>query len=120
MRSLFISCFGTLIVFTFGFIFKERGIYILPVLGFFIGIMWPTIMAVAITHFKKQAAVFTSAIIVLAGALNAAMQAVIGITNRRIGPAWGYRSSMLYALLMTIGLFILYYRIKQKKLFQNV
>jgi fucose permease len=115
MRSLFISCFGALIVFALGFLFKARGIYILPVLGFFIGMMWPTIMAVAIIHFKKNAAVFTSAIIVLGGALNAGLQAVIGITNRRLGPAWGYRSSMLYALIMTICLFILHSRIKQKE-----
>ncbi|MDR1947814.1 MAG: MFS transporter [Spirochaetaceae bacterium] len=115
MRCLFIASFATVLVYALGFAAGPRGIYVLPVLGFFIAIMWPTIMAVAMGHFGSQSAVLTSAIIVLSGALNAAVQLLIGLTNRLIGAAWGYRSCILYALLMIGALILLRRRMARTK-----
>jgi len=49
----------------------------------------------------------TSAIIVIAGALNSCVQLLIGLCNRLAGPAWGYRSCLVYAIIIIIMLFIL-------------
>ncbi|GHT77306.1 hypothetical protein FACS1894130_01180 [Spirochaetia bacterium] len=100
MRSLFIACIATVIIYAAGFALGVRGIWVLPALGFFIAIMWPTIMAVAMGFFGKQAPVITSAIIVLSGALNSGIQFVIGLTNRFAGEAWGYRSCLVYSIIM--------------------
>jgi fucose permease len=106
MRSLFAAVFLMIGVFVLGFSLGPRGLYILPVLGFFIAVLWPTIMAVAMGYFGSYAPVMTGAMIALGGALNGGLQLLIGLTNRVIGPAWGYRSCVLYALIL-VGLMIL-------------
>jgi fucose permease len=100
MRSLFIACIATVVIYAVGFVLGVRGIWVLPALGFFIAIMWPTIMAVAMGFFGKQSPVITSAIIVISGALCSGVQFVIGLTNRFAGAAWGYRSCLGYGIIL--------------------
>jgi fucose permease len=111
VRSLFIACFAAIAVYALGFSLGIRGIWVLPLLGFFIAIMWPTVMAVAMGFFGKRAPVITSAIIVLSGAVNSALQFVIGLTNRFAGAAWGFRSCLGYAVILAVVLFLLNRRI---------
>jgi fucose permease len=99
-----------------GFLLGEKGIYLLPVLGFFIGPFWPTIMAIAVMRFGGNAAVYASAIIALGGSLNAFLQFVIGLTNRFFGPAWGYRSCVLYVLVCFSLLLVLNRKMKNANL----
>ena len=107
MRSLFISTALVIVTFTLGFFLKEKGIYVLPGLGFFTAIYWPTLLAVAMGYFKEDAPVMTSAIIVIGGALNSGIQFLIGLINRHVGPAWGYRSCLLYAICIIAALIAL-------------
>ncbi|MCL2320298.1 MAG: MFS transporter [Treponema sp.] len=104
MRSLFIAALAAFCVFFLGFVLGARGIYVLPVLGFFVAVFWPTAMAVAMGYFREDAPVMTGAIIVIAGALNSGIQFLIGVINRTMGPAWGYRSCLFYALLTVASL----------------
>jgi fucose permease len=115
MKSLIGAAGITAVIFALGFCLGARGIMILPAVGFFIAIMWPTTMAVAIGFFGRDAAVMSSAIIVLGGAINALMQLLIGLTNRYLGAAWGYRSCLVYALLLIGVLLFLRQRIGRKK-----
>ena len=105
MRSLFIAVLASFVILFIGFALGAKGIYVLPVLGIFVAIFWPTTLATAMGYFGGDAPVMTSAIIVLAGALNATLQFLIGLTNRFLGPAWGYRSCLFYSAL-TIAVFI--------------
>ncbi|MCL2270557.1 MAG: hypothetical protein FWC24_04355, partial [Treponema sp.] len=115
IRSLLGASFIIFAVYVTGFFLGEKGIYVLPSLGFFVAILWPTIMAVAIRRFGEDAPVFSSAMIAISGLINAAVQFVVGLTNRVFGPAWGYRSSLIYTVLL-IGTLLLLYRIyKQDK-----
>ena len=107
IRSLFIATAATILVFIIGFSLGPNGIYVLPALGFFTALFWPTTLAIAIRYFKKNAPIMNSAIIVLAGAINALIQFFIGLTNRFAGPAWGYRSCIIYALLAIVALVFL-------------
>jgi len=107
LRSLFIASLAVVVIFILGFVFGERGVYILPGLGFFTAIFWPTLMAAAMMYFKEDSPVVTSAIIVIAGAMNSGIQYLMGLTNRIAGPAWGYRSGLLYAVLIVISLVVL-------------
>jgi fucose permease len=101
MRSILGACLAVLIIFLAGFLCGARGIWILPALGFFVAVMWPTLMAVAISFFGSRSPIMTSAIIAIAGALNAGVQLLIGLTNRFLGAAWGYRSGLIYGLFLT-------------------
>jgi fucose permease len=119
MRSL-IGCTALVfVIFIAGFCLGERGILLLPALGFFIGPFWPTIMAVGIKHFGKDAPVMASAIIAIAGTLNAGIQLVVGMTNRYFGPACGYRSSAVYMLSCFALLMVLNKRLKNKEIFHE-
>jgi len=107
MRCLFIAVSTAIIILVVGFIFGGKGIYILPALGFFVAVFWPTLLASAMVYFRQDSAVMTSAIIAIAGALNSGIQYLVGLTNRFIGPAWGYRSALLYAVLVIAALLVL-------------
>ena len=113
IRSLFIASFAVVLVFILGFTLGEKGVNVLPALGFFTAIYWPTLLAAAMVYFGKDAPVMTSAIIVIGGALNSGIQFLIGRINQFAGPAWGYRSCLLYGLLVIISLIILTRRTKK-------
>ena len=115
MRSLFVAGFATVFIYALGFGLGVRGIWALPVLGFFIAIMWPTVMALAMNFFGKQAPVITSAIIVLSGAINSAIQFVVGLTNRFVGTAWGFRSCLGYAVVLVAVLFFVNSRMRRRE-----
>ncbi|MDR2702388.1 MAG: MFS transporter, partial [Spirochaetaceae bacterium] len=106
MRSLTGAALIIAVIFMCGFALGAAGIYVLPLLGFFLAILWPTVIAVAIGRFGSDTPVMTSAIITIAGLLNSGIQLVMGYINRWIGPGWGYRSCLLFALLL-IGLLVL-------------
>ena len=108
LRSLFIAAIAAVFIFILGFILGGKGIYVLPGLGFFTAIFWPTLLAVAMGYFKEDSPVMTSAIIVIAGALNSGIQFLIGLANRLAGPAWGYRSCLLYAIISVAALVVLF------------
>ncbi|MDR2552059.1 MAG: MFS transporter [Treponema sp.] len=99
MRSLIGAVLIVMAIFAAGFALGPAGIYVLPVLGFFIAIFWPTLLSVAIKRFGNSAPVMTSAIIAIGGLVNAAMQFVMGYVNRW-DAAWGYRSSLIFALAL--------------------
>jgi fucose permease len=105
IRSLYFALAASIFLLFVGFSLGERGIWVLPFTGIFIAIMWPTIIAVAMQVFGPDAPAVTSVIITVSGAVNGVFQFVIGLTNQYIGPAWGYRSSLLYGVL---ALYLLY------------
>ena len=113
MRSLFIAVSAAILTYVVGFAFGARGINILPALGFFVAVLWPTILAVAMVYFGPDAPVMTSAVIVIASALASVVQYLIGLTNSLAGPAWGYRSCIVYAALIIVSLAVLARRMRR-------
>ncbi len=113
IRSLYIALVATVGLFLAGFALGRNGIWVLPFTGFTIGLLWPTLIAVAMQVFKANAPTVTSVIITTAGAVNAAFQLVIGLTNQYGGEAWGYRSCLLYAGITLLLLYLLASRIRQ-------
>jgi fucose permease len=107
MLSLIGAVLIILAIFAVGFSLGAAGIYVLPALGFFIAILWPTFMAVGIGRFGKDAAIKTGAMIAIGGLSNALIQLAIGFINRYMGAAWGYRSALVFSLLLLIVLFLI-------------
>jgi len=115
VKSLLGVTILALVVLVVGFSMGAKGIFVLPALGFLVALFWPTLMAVAIVCFGKDAPVYGGATIALAGLVNTVGQFLVGITNRVIGPAWGYRSSIVYTILMIFVLLLLYKNLKRQK-----
>lgn len=113
-RSLLAATGLTAAVFLAGFLLGRGGIWLLPVTGLFIGLMFPTMIAVAMKAFGRDAPQATGAIITLAGLVNGICQYAIGRTSQFFGNPWGYRSCLLYALLAMAAFFLLTARIKKR------
>jgi fucose permease len=116
IKSLIIATASTIAIFLAGFALGRNGIWLLPGTGFFIAIMFPTMMAVCTKYFAEDAAAVTSAIITLSGAVNGIFQLIIGFTNQYVGEPWGYRSCLLYSAVVLIILCRLSYRIRKQGL----
>jgi len=114
VRSLLGVAVLTLAVFAAGFSLGARGIFVLPVLGFLVALFWPTLMAVAIVSFGRDAPVYAGAVIAIAGIVNTVVQFLVGLTNRAIGPAWGYRSTLVYTALLIFALLLLYKSLRRR------
>jgi fucose permease len=116
MKSLMFAVIAVVIIYAAGFGLGQNGIWILPVSGLFIAVMWPTMMAVAMKVFGGDAPIVTSAIITVSGAINGIFQMVIGLTNQYAGEAWGYRSCLIYALVVLMMLYVLLRNVKKKSI----
>jgi fucose permease len=104
-RSILAAIFITLILLIIGFSLGRQGIWVLPFTGLFLGITFPTVLAMSIGVFREKAQAASSAIIVIAFSLNGIIQYLIGLINRYIGEAWGYRSCILYGVILIFMLF---------------
>ena len=112
MRSVLLSALAIFVIFAAAFSLGRKGIYILPVIGFFVAIIWPTVLAIGVSFFKERAQTASSAIICVVFAMNGCVQYMIGLINRYIGAAWGYRSCLLYSIVLVILLFKLSRRMR--------
>jgi fucose permease len=110
INSLLCAVMMIILLYAAGFGLGRRGIWILPLTGAFIAVIWPTILAVSIGVFKERAQTMSSAMIVIAFTVSGIVQYGFGLTNRYIGEAWGYRSCVLYAAILAVLLF----RLKRK------
>jgi fucose permease len=82
------------------FCLGRPGIYLLPVSGIFIALVYPAILAVSINVFKEKAQAMSPAMISIAFVLNGIAQYGFGLSNRFLGPAWAYRSCVIYGLIL--------------------
>jgi fucose permease len=99
LKSITGGCVIVCLIFAAGFLLGERGIWILPVSGFFIAILYPTMLALSIPVFRENARAVSSAIIPIAFTTNGLFQYLIGLINRYIGAEWGYRSCLVFSVL---------------------
>ena len=111
MKSIFVSGVIIFVLFAAAFSLGRTGIYLLPVTGFFIAIMWPTIMAISVGVFKERAQTAASAIICITFTTNGIIQYGVGLSNRFLGAAWGYRS---FVLLCSITLGVLLFLLARR------
>ena len=114
LRSLLGASMISLVILITGFLLGSQGIFVLPALGFFAAIFWPTLLAIAFVHFGRDAPVFSGAIIAISGIFSAGIQFLVGLTNQVLGSAWGYRSTVVYAAILIILLIILYRKFPKK------
>jgi fucose permease len=113
MRSLFIAIIGDILVLLVGFSLGRNGIWVLPLSGFFVAVLFPTTLAVVMKVFGNDAQSIIGVLITVGGAINGTFQWVIGLINQYVGPAWGYRSCLLYASIALGLLIVLSRRIKK-------
>jgi fucose permease len=107
MRSLIAAGLLTTVCFALGFGLGKNGIPFLALAAFPIAIIYPTLLAVSVRYFGAEASRMTGAMISIAFAFMALSQYLMGILNGVIGPAWGYRTCLVLAAVLTALLVIL-------------
>ena len=106
LKSVLFSSAVILVLFITAFSLGRAGIYLLPVAGFFIAIMYPTTLAISVGVFKERAQTVSSAMISIGFITSGAIQYGFGLSNNYLGAAWGYRSCVLYSVVLGV-LFLL-------------
>ena len=115
LRSVIVSGAAIVLLFVFAFVLGRKGIYLLPVVGFFVAVMWPTVLAISVGIFRERAQTVSSAMISIAFTVSGIISYSFGLSNRFIGAAWGYRSCVLFSLVLTALLLFLKRRITLAK-----
>ena len=115
LKSLYTATIAIIVLYIIGFTLGRSGIWVLPYTGLFVAIMWPTMMAIIMQVFGSDTPIIVSAIITVSGAINGVFQLVIGFTNHYAGEAWGYRSCLIYAVIVLAMLCLLTIKIKKFK-----
>ncbi|GHV90701.1 hypothetical protein AGMMS50268_12040 [Spirochaetia bacterium] len=105
INSLLCAALATVALYIAGFSLGRRGIWILPLTGAFIAVLWPTILAISVGVFREKAQTMSSAMIGIAFTVSGIIQYGFGLTNRYIGEAWGYHSCVIYSSLLVVMLF---------------
>ena len=105
LRSVIVSSLMIIVLFALAFGLGRRGIYLFAVVGFFTAIIWPTLLAIAAKVFKEQAQTASSAIFCISSTLGGIIHYGVGLTNRFIGAAWGFRSCIIYCIILVVLLF---------------
>ena len=109
VRSLALSLLALLLLYAVGFSLGQGGLWVLAGTGFFVAILWPTLICAAMVVFRADAPIATSVVIVVSGSINGLGQLGTGLINEYIGKEWGYRFSMLYVLIaLALILYIAY------------
>ena len=107
---------GTLI-YVIGFLAGKTGIYILPFLGFFVSLFWPTCVIACTHYWGKESSIPVACLLPLQSLVGMVIQYGLGVMNERYGPQYAYWMSVpggLLGLLMFIYFHILTRR-KEKK-----
>jgi len=107
LKSVLVSSAAIVVLFIAAFSLGRTGIYLLPVVGFFVAIMWPTALAISVGVFKERAQTVSSAMISIAFITNGLVQYGFGLSNNFLGAAWGYRSCVLYSIILGVLLLLL-------------
>jgi fucose permease len=110
IRSIFVSGIAIFVILVTAFSLGRKGIYLLPAVGFFVAVMWPIVLAISLGVFRERAQTAASAIICITFTLNGIIQYGVGLSNRFLGAAWGYRSCVLHSIILVILLFLLVHR----------
>ena len=104
LRTLRLCTLGVIVLFALSFALGRQGVWLLAPAGMCIGLYVPTQLAFFMRRYGADATLMISAAMVIAGLVSAVGQYLIGQFSNWFGPAWGFRSLLIYAALYLIFL----------------
>ncbi|MFW5979605.1 MAG: MFS transporter [Halanaerobium sp.] len=108
IKILFIFASATLLLFFCGLLVEAKlGAFFFSAAGFFISIMFPTIMAVIMNEFEKGVSSYMGFIITSASAMNMASNWLIGKINDLFNVFTGFASISIFIFLIIVFLYFL-------------
>lgn len=96
---------GTMAAFTGGFLLNNSFAFLFSFMGFFVSLMFPTIMAIIMKEFKDGTGSIMGFIITAAAGVNMTVNFLIGKTNDIAGVSAGFGSILIYDALILVIIF---------------
>lgn len=106
-----------MVIYLIGFIMGKSGFHILPFVGFFVSLYWPTCIIAFTRYWKDNSATPISVILPIQSLIGMVVQVLLGVVNDHFGPQYAYWSAIpfcIISLLMIIGFHFIVLR-KEKK-----
>jgi fucose permease len=113
LKSINIAVFCVILTLAAGFALGERGIWVLPLSGLFIAVVYPTMLALSVSCFGEEAQAASGVIIPFSFAVNSLLQYCVGLVNRYAGEQWGFRCCLIYAAALFVLLRLLKGRLRK-------
>ena len=107
IKALFYFTLSTLMLLLFGLILGGGWIILFSLTGFFISVMYPTIMTIIMKEFTKDTTAAMGLIITAGGAVNMVFNWLIGKTSDYFGVWTGFASILIYASMIIVLLLAL-------------
>ena len=98
-RGLLLLLIVTLVIYLASFILGRAGVYLLPLTGFTIALMFPTVVAVAVREYPTRTAAVIAFVVTGGGLLTGVISWLTGLLNHTLGSEWGYRFFIVYVLI---------------------
>lgn len=108
LKILFYFSFGMIFLFSIGlFVSGSYGAILFSMVGFFVSIIFPTIMAIIMYEFKQGVSSYMGFIITTASAINMLSNWLIGTITDFFGVFIGFASIGMYMLIIVLFLYLL-------------
>lgn len=104
-----------LIIYVVGFALKEKGLAVLPFVGFFVSLYWPTFIIAITRYWKDNSAAPISFILPIQSLIGMFVQMLLGVINDHFGPQYAFWCAVPFIVISFVMLLIFHYIVKRKE-----
>ena len=102
-------------IYIVGFALGTCGLSILPFVGLFVSLYWPTVVITCTKYWGEESSIPVSCILPLQSGIGAIFQYLLGWINEKFGPQYAYWMSVPAAILGLVMLIFFHMMVKNKE-----
>ena len=103
-----------MIIYVVGFMMKAEGLYVLPFVGFFVTLYWPTFLMCCKQYWKEESAIPIACMLPMQSIVGMLVQFLLGVINDKFGPQFAYWMSVPAGITAMLMLMFFQYLIRKK------
>ena len=103
-----------IIIYLVGFMMGTKGVYVLPFVGFFVALYWPTFIIAVTRYWKVDSATPVSVILPIQSLIGMLVQFLLGVINDHFGPQYAYWCAIPFCLIALIMLMFFHCMVNKK------
>ena len=103
-----------MLIYVIGFLMREKGLYVLPFVGFFVTLYWPTFLMCCKQYWKEESAIPIACLLPMQSIVGMGVQFLLGVINDQFGPQFAYWMSVPAGIIAMLMLMFFQYLIRRK------
>lgn len=115
IRTLVCCVVAALLIHAAAFIIGGSGVWLIPISGLPLALLWPTLIAAALRVFGDDSGVASGAILAICPMVSSLLQLGMGKVNTALGMDWGYKILLSIGFLAIICLLLLARLMKKRR-----